>query len=83
MEGGRRIFVAKNPVDLRAKTGRNCVYVLELPTSALGTAGGRIGGIGGRKIQRLHHFQFQDGVRNKNYETDETEKLESFELQPV
>lgn len=79
-EGGRRIFVAQNPIDLTAKTGRNCLYVLELPTSAPGAAGGRIGGIGERKIQRLKRFQFQDGVWNKNYETDEIEKLESFEL---
>jgi hypothetical protein len=80
MEGGRRIFVAQNPVDLTMRTGRNCVYVLELPSSAPGAAGGRIGGLGERRIQRLKRFQFQDGVWSKNYETDEITRLESFEL---
>jgi hypothetical protein len=57
MEGGRRIFVTQNPLDLTVKTGQNCVYVLELPISALGVAGRRIDGIGQRKARRLDSFE--------------------------
>ena len=37
-EGGRRIFVGQDPIDLPTKDGSNCVYVLELPTSRSGAA---------------------------------------------
>ncbi len=79
-EKSRRIFVTESPVDLRENKGKNCVYVLQLPTSSPGTAGGRIGGIGERKIQKLYCFRQDDGKWVKVYETDDSAKLERFEL---
>ncbi len=84
-EGGRRIFVAQLPIDLRTMMGKswvkvNCVYVLDLQQSAPGAAGGRVGGIGERKLERIRRFQFEKEVWTKNYETDDAEKLEKFEL---
>lgn len=80
LAGGRRIFVAQHPIDFRTKDGVNCVYVLELPMTAPGAAGGRIGGIGERKIQKVHCFRFEKGDWMKVCETEESEKLERFEL---
>ena len=79
-EKSRRIFVAQEPVDLRSSGGNNCVYVLQLPTSAPGAAGGRIGGVGERRIQKLYCFRLENGKWMKIYETEDKEKLEKFEL---
>lgn len=79
-EKSRRIFVAQAPIDLRSSEGTNCVYVLQLPTSAPGAAGGRIGGIGERRMQKLYCFRLENGKWMKIYETEDEEKLEKFEL---
>ncbi len=80
MEKSRRIFVTENHIDLRANEGKNCVYVLQLPTSAPGVAGGRIGGIGERRIQKISCFRQENGKWIKAYEIENPEKLEKFEL---
>ena len=79
-EKSRRIFVAQAPIDLRSGEGKNCIYVLQLPTSAPGAAGGRIGGIGERRIQKLYCFRLDNGKWMKIYETENEERLEKFEL---
>jgi len=79
-EKSRRIFVAESNIDLRESQGKNCVYVLQLPTSALGSAGGRVGGIGERKVEKLYCFRQEDGKWIKVYETNDESKLERFEL---
>jgi len=79
-EKSRRIFVAESPIDLRESEGKNCVYVLQLPSSALGAAGGRVGGVGERRIEKLMCFRKENGKWIKAYETDRPEKLERFEL---
>jgi hypothetical protein len=84
-EAGRRIFVAQLPIDLRTKTGTNYpkvnrVYVLDLRQSGPGAAGGRTGGIGERKVERIRSFHCEKERWKKNYETDDAEKLEKFEL---
>jgi len=79
-EKSRRLFVAENPIDLSMMEGENCVYVLELPASALGTAGGRVGGIGERKIQKAYCFRQVAGRWMKLYETESSDKLERFNL---
>ena len=79
-EKSRRIFVAQAPIDLRSVEGKNCIYVLQLPTSAPGAAGGRIGGIGERRIQKLYCFRLDEGKWMKIYETENEERLEKFEL---
>jgi len=79
-EKSRRIFVAQAPINLTSFEGENCIYVLELPTSSPGSAGGRVGGIGERRLQRLHCFRLQGGKWVKIFETDDESKLERFEL---
>lgn len=79
-EKGRRLFVAKNPVDLNMKDGENCVLVLELPSTAPGAAGGRVGGIGERNIQKAYCFRQVAGRWLKVYETESDDKLGRFNL---
>lgn len=79
-EKSRRLFVAEVPIDLTANATSNCVFVLELPGSAPGAAGGRVGGIGERRIEKAYCFRRADGNWIKVYETDSLEKLERFEL---
>jgi len=79
-EKSRRLFVAENPIDLGTKEGENCIYILELPTTAPGAAGGRVGGIGERNIQKAYCFRQAAGKWLKVYETDSTDKLERFSL---
>jgi len=79
-EKSRRIFVAESPIDLRDSEGKNCVYILQLPSSALGAAGGRVGGVGERRIEKIMCFRKESGRWLKAYETDQPEKLERFEL---
>ena len=79
-EKSRRIFVAENPIDLSVFEGRNCVYVLQLPVDARGSAGGRIGGVGERKIVKIYCFRQENERWIKVYDTENEEKLEKFEL---
>ena len=79
-EKSRRIFVAQAPIDLRPTQSQNCVYVLELPGSAPGAAGGRVGGLGERRIEKLSCFKLENGKWIKLYDTTDSSKLERFEL---
>jgi len=79
-EKSRRLFVAENPIDLSVSQGQNCIYILELPSSAPGAAGGRVGGIGERRIQKAYCFRQADGKWIKVYETESPEKLARFDL---
>jgi hypothetical protein len=79
-EGARRIFVAKGQIDLRPKDHENHIFVLELPTERPGVAGGRVGGIGERRIQKLYSFRIQSRDCRKIFETEDPEQLERFEL---
>jgi len=72
------VFVAKNPIDLSNTQTSNCVYVLQL-LSSQGSAGGRVGGIGERKVIRLLRFEQEQGLWTKAGEWDEPE-LENLEL---
>ena len=74
------MFVAEDSIDLSRNEGRNCVYVLELPGAAPGAAGGRIGGLGERKLQKILCFRMENGKWLKVYETDVAERVEKFEL---
>jgi hypothetical protein len=79
-EKGRRILVAENPVDLKVLGGKNSIFVLQLPEGGSLAAGGRAGGFGVRKIEKLYAFHYEDGAVRKLFEVDSPEKLENFEL---
>ncbi len=78
-EKGRRILVAQNPVDLKTLQGENMVYVLQLPEAGT-AAGGRAGGFGERRVEKIYCFHYENGTCRKLFESDASEKLERFEL---
>jgi len=78
-EKGRRIFVGENDVNLKSLNGQNSIFVLQLPESSL-AAGGRAGGFGERRVEKLYAFHYQNGVCHKLFEVDSPEKLEKYEL---
>ncbi len=78
-EKGRKILVAENPVDLRSLSGENFVYILQLPEGST-AAGGRAGGFGERRVEKLYAFHYSNGSCRKLFEVESPEKLERFEL---
>jgi len=79
IEKGRKILVAENPVDLKSLQGANSVFILQLPEGS-SAAGGRAGGFGERRLEKLYCFHYEDGACRKLYEVDSPEKLERFDL---
>jgi len=79
-EKNRRVFVAENPIDLSDAEGRNCIYVLELPSTSPGSAGGRVGGVGERKVVRALCFCQVEGAWTKRAESEDPEKLNLLDL---
>ena len=78
-EKGRRIFVAENQVNLKSLQGENSIFVLQLPEGSL-AAGGRAGGFGERRVEKLYAFHYADGTCRKLFEVNAPEKLERYEL---
>lgn len=78
-EKRRIILVAEGSVDLSSLQGKNSIYILQLPESST-AAGGRVGGFGERKIQKVYCFRYENGACEKVLETDDPERLERFEL---
>jgi hypothetical protein len=78
-EKGRKILVAERPVDLKNLREPNSVYILQLPEGP-GSAGGRTGGFGERRVEKLLAFHYENGACHKLYEIDSSDKLERFEL---
>src|SRR5947199_9980603 len=78
-EKGRKILVAQNPVDLRTLQGENSVFILQLPEGST-AAGGRAGGFGERRLEKLYAFHYENGACYKLFELDAPHKLERFDL---
>ncbi len=78
-EKGRRLFVAENDVNLKSLEGRNSIFILQLPEGGL-SAGGRAGGFGERRVEKLYAFHYENGSCRKLFEVDSPEKLDRFEL---
>lgn len=79
-ERSRRIFVAERTIEFGNVHGDNCLYVLELLGASSGSAGGRVGGFGERRVIKLLCFQQHDGKWIKPFETEDLERLERLEL---
>src|SRR6266700_2427662 len=78
-EKSRRIFVAENDVNLKSLEGETSIFILQLPESGM-SAGGRAGGFGERRVEKLYAFHYSNGACRKLFEVDSPEKLERFEV---
>jgi hypothetical protein len=78
LEGSRKIVVCKNDIDLRQKT-ENTIFILFVEESQ-GSAGGRIGGAGFRRIGRISCFNIANGTAQKIFETENENAISNFEV---
>ena len=74
----RKLVVSKNDIDLR-NNNQNDIFILMVQESH-GSAGGRGGGSGSRKIDKVIAFSCAKGICNKYFETFEPEKIDQFEI---
>jgi hypothetical protein len=74
----RKLVVAQNNIDLVTNMG-NEIFILMVEDSQ-GSAGGRAGGSGSRRIDRVMGFSCRDGKCVKFFEASEQEKIELFNI---
>ena len=74
----RKLIVAENDIDLDTNM-RNDIFILMVEESQ-GSAGGRAGGSGSRRIDCVVGFSCKDGICVKYYEASEREKVELFNI---
>ena len=78
LEDSRKIIVCKNDIDLSKKT-ENTIFILFVEESR-GSAGGRIGGAGLRRIGRISCFNVTNGTAQKVFETKNENHISNFEI---
>ncbi len=78
-EGGeRKIVVSKDDLILTEKRD-NIIFILFIEESR-GSAGGRIGGAGFRKISRIVCYNTANGIQRKIFETKDDNVISHFEI---
>lgn len=78
LETIRKIVVCKSDIDLSKKTD-NTIFILFVEESH-GSAGGRIGGAGLRRITRISCFNIMGGNTQKIFETRDETEISQFEI---
>jgi hypothetical protein len=78
LEGSRKIVVCKKDIDLSKKT-ENTIFILFVEESQ-GSAGGRIGGAGFRRIGRISCFNIVNGTAQKIFESGNENAISNFEI---
>jgi hypothetical protein len=74
----RKLVVAENDIDLTLNT-ENTIFILMVEASP-GSAGGRGGGSGSRKINRILGFACDKGVCIKTLDTIQEAIIEQFDI---
>jgi len=74
----RKIVVCTNDIDLSKKT-ENTVFILFVEESQ-GSAGGRIGGAGFRRISKISCFHIAERGAQKIFETSDETEISKFEI---
>ena len=74
----RKLVVAKNDIDLTLNI-ENTIFILMVEPSP-GSAGGRGGGSGSRKINRILGFVCDKGVCIKTFDTIQEDIIERFDI---
>jgi hypothetical protein len=76
---GRRVYVTERPIDLRDLSKTNTIFVLQLPGDST-AAGGRGGGLGERRIVKMYHYQYENGLCERREDIEDDAKLDSLDL---
>jgi hypothetical protein len=75
----RKLVVSQKNVHLDEQQTRNEIFILMVEESS-GSAGGRAGGSGHRRVDKIYGFSCEDGKCQKFFETDDPEKIEMFDI---
>src|SRR6476661_4344372 len=75
----RKLVVSLNDIILDKKNHENIIFILMVEES-FGSAGGRGGGSGNRKIDKILGFKIKDNKDIKIFETDDAELIEKFDI---
>ena len=75
----RKLLVTHKELDLADISSFNQIFILLIEESK-GSAGGRGGGSGSRKINQIIGFRIEDKNVKKIYETNEKDLIELFEI---
>jgi hypothetical protein len=76
----RKLIVSLNDIILNKNNDiENIIFILMVEES-FGSAGGRGGGSGNRKIDKILGFKIKDNKDIKIFETDDTELIEKFDI---
>jgi hypothetical protein len=76
----RKLIVSLNDIILNKNNDiENIIFILMVEES-FGSAGGRGGGSGNRKIDKILGFKINDNKDIKIFETDDTELIEEFDI---
>ena len=78
----RKLIISSQDINLNAADGRvkeNTIFILMVKESS-GSAGGRGGGSGMRKIDRIIGFEIIGNSDEQIYETDDPQEIEEFEI---
>jgi hypothetical protein len=75
----RKLIVSSNDIILNKNNIENIIFVLMVEES-FGSAGGRGGGSGNRKIDKIIGFRIKDSKDLKIFETENAEIIEKFDI---
>jgi len=78
----RKLIISSQEINLNAADGgvkENTIFVLIVKESS-GSAGGRGGGSGMRKIDRIIGYEIIGNSDEQIYETDDPQEIEEFEI---
>ncbi len=78
----RKLIVSSNDIDLTFSSGKettNTIFVLMVKESR-GSAGGRGGGSGMRKIEKILAFEVEKNNEKLIYETSVEDEIEKFDI---
>jgi hypothetical protein len=76
----RKLIVSLNDIILNKNDGiENIIFILMVEES-FGSAGGRGGGSGNRKIDKILGFKIKDNKDIKIFETDNADIIEKFDI---
>lgn len=77
-DGARKIVVCEDEINLRNKKD-NTIFILFVEESK-GSAGGRIGGAGFRRISSVVCYYTTNGIEKKIFETQDDNVISNFEI---
>src|SRR5919112_2535966 len=75
----RKLIVSSNDIILDKKNHENIVFILMVEES-FGSAGGRGGGSGNRKIDKIMGFRINNNKKDLIFQTEDQNVIEKFDI---